>query len=548
MKYSISGGWSRFCMVSAFALALSLPLGAEELPDIDTVEGCIEASRSSVYGTPAFLTKNQENAVKHLNFRTALARAVQHSPELRAARSRYEQSKWDTKLAETGHNPTLDFNAQFDYGWKICKDPLSAYNYSGALVLQQAICTFGKLHYATVAAKLSEELAKEEFRKVYEGELHDVAADYIRCLMADETVKISRQQLELREASLKDAEALYNAGSTARFDVLRVQTAVSTVRQEVIVAENNRDIARVSLCNRLGFPIDTQLELESIPIEQVLPADLFDKIDLDESYESALLCRPELRMLDWSKQIAEASLNGADVSNNPNLALQSSFGHSRDVSNTTGTIWMASVVLNIPLLDGGEREAKMGKLRELINELDCSLDGARRNILLDVKSCYLALKSNIESIEVAKDTLEQAEEADRVARVRYNAGLSTSTELLDAHTSLGVAQLALVNARFSYFNTLVNWVKAISGNYPVTPPDLIDVQMLKNKPIDWYDLRKSELESSIDYDLVEEPCTDDLYKSSKQLWEREQQKERAEREKSAAVTESQAQQDSEAEQ
>ncbi len=516
MKYSVKSNLFRFCLVPAFAIALSMPLFADDTHcESMTVQDVLDTESED---SARILVEPIQGEVKHINFRTALARAIRHSPDLKAAIARYEQARWDTKSVQNGHNPSLSFNAE--YGFLSPEQSTSAggvkvvtahqFNYSASLVLQQAIYTFGRLHYAEAAAELTEQLKKEEYRKYYEAELCTTANYYVSCLLAQEQLSIAKQQLELREASLKDAEALFNAGTTAKFDVLRVRTSVSTMRQLVINAENTYRLAISRLCSRLGYPVDTQLELEPLKVEGTVPENIVEGLSLEECYESALRCRPELRMLDWTRKSLKANYDLVDVSNNPNLSLQSALKSTRDVGTTKGTTWYTGLMLSIPIYDRGDRHTQRGKLEQSMVELDHNLASATRSILLDVKNCFLNLQSSWESISQAQTSLEQALEADRVAQVRYNAGLSTSTELLDAHTALGTAQTALASAKYGYLAAIVDWVRAISGSYPIDAPEIIDPKILAEQPRDWYNLGDDSTFGAIDQDRVEEPCVEEI--------------------------------------
>ncbi|MBQ7567168.1 TolC family protein [bacterium] len=524
MKIS-NRGLLHFLMTPALAFALSLPLLAEDASDTaaDTGKAAVAVPSEAADASPLLVPQAVPGEAKRINFRTALLRAVKYSPELKAALSRYEQAKWDTAKVKTGHNPTLTFNVNYMLttpeqtirleNFAMTMTP--THGYSASLVLQQALCTFGRLHFSELAARLNEELVREEYRKLYEQELYVTANYYVKCLLAQEQLDISKRQLALREQSLKDAEALFEAGTTARFDVLRVKTAVSNARQLVTVAQNDYSLALSTLCSRLGYSPDTQLELVDLRVDSEVPADIVGKIDLDNAYNEALLCRPEIHMLDWGKKIAQANYDLADTSTNPNLALQSTLtgnGSSANTGQSWGWSWATGLVFSVPILDGGEKKAIQGKLKEAMAELDHNMAEAERAIKLDVKNTYLNLSSTWERISEAKVALEQAQEADRVAVVRYEAGLSTSTELLDAHTALGTSESAVATARYGYFTALVDWVRAISGRYPIDADSMIDPMDFNAKGVDWYDLRKQSglYFDDINEERLQEPSVEEI--------------------------------------
>jgi len=135
-----------------------------------------------------------------------------------------------------------------------------------------------------------------------------------------------------------------------------------------------------------------------------------------------------------------------------------------------GQQWVTGVVLNLPLYDGGAARAQAGQAREAVRGLAANLEAVRRAVRLDVEDSFLNLASRWQRITQARQGLEEATEAARVAEVRYGAGLSTSTELLDAQTALVSARQALLAARYGYLGAAVSWNRAISGEFPVEAP------------------------------------------------------------------------------
>lgn len=454
---------------------------------------------------------------RKINFRTALARTAEYSPNLQAARSDIELAKWDTAKVLTGHNPKIHFDVNYQLTtpesvlrldkFAMTITPTHAYN--GALVLEQSLCTFGRLHYSELAARLNEELKRETYRYDYENALHNTAVAYVDCLQAKEQMEIAQSQVELREKSLRDAEALYNAGSTAKFDVLQVKTAVSGSKQSLLVAQNRYRLAMAKLCQMISYPVDTELDLQDVVVEKAVPTDLTAGVDFDESLKSAMACRPELHMLDWAKKATEANYELAGNSANPNLSFQTALsgsGANSNLAQSWGWSYTAGLVFSVPIYDGGERRVSQGKLLETIRQLDKQMESAVNNVTLDVKSCHYNLMTSAARINEARTSLEQAQEADRVAVVRYNAGLSTSTELLDAHTSLGLAEESLSTAKYGYFEAVIDWVLAISGRFPIDDNGMFDPEYLAAKTTDWYDLRKHANEQ---YDKVIKERLDD---------------------------------------
>jgi outer membrane protein TolC len=72
------------------------------------------------------------------------------------------------------------------------------------------------------------------------------------------------------------------------------------------------------------------------------------------------------------------------------------------------------------------------------------------NIILQVREAYLDIKEFEYNITVTEKAIEQAEEDFRINQSRYQAQLSTSTDVLDAQTRLTIARINYYNALYNY--------------------------------------------------------------------------------------------------
>lgn len=445
------------------ALALVGPAAAEPTP---AAPG--EAS--------AAMAGSVQETVK-VDFRAALKAAVDSSPELQAARARAEGARWSTEEARSAGNPTLGIEGTYTRLDREVAASLSGPNfvvspqdsYRAALVLRQAVATFGRLHYAVLAGQMAERAALEEYRGLLADELASAADTYLVALLAEEEVTIAEQRLESRQAALRDAEALFEAGTVARFDVLRVRSEATRARQQLIEARNAQQVSRARLASRMGLPPGTDLVLEPVPFETPPPA------EMEEAMRQALSFRPEIQAVLWGLESARARIGLAESQDNPTVALQSQFTSQTAAGMSPGYQWVTGVVLNMPLYDGGATRARAGQAREAVRALEANLEAVRRGVRLDVENSFLNLASRWERISQARQGLEEATEAARVAEVRYGAGLSTSTELLDAQTALVSARQALLAARYGYLGAAVSWNRAISGEFPVEVPGPLQV-------------------------------------------------------------------------
>ena len=433
-----------------------------------------------------------EGAPKY-TLRDAMRMAMKNSPALDAARAAYRQAKGATEEAYTAGNPTVNLSA----GYTFTVPELSAdmggekisvgfqHNYNASLAIKQVISTFGRLHYSVLASQMAEYSALEQYRQALEAQLAATANKYLNVLLAQESVVIAAQQLDAQKSSLRQAEDLYKGGTAARFDVLSVRSATTSAELTLIEAKNALRLAKAALCSDMGLPIGTEFNVAPFAWEKI-PDNVVSTYDLEESVLGALERRPEVKATQWAKEAAEARLELSRNNRNPSLALQSTVSNTRATAMSHSTMWVTSLVLSVPIYDGGVESAQTKQLQAAVEQLDANLENVRRGVRLDVEQCYYNLNSRWERIVQARVGLEQAEEAYRVAEVRYGAGLSTPTELLESQSSLVAAKRSLATAKYSYLGANVDWMLATSGAYPFEVVGPLDESDLKADLDAWY--------------------------------------------------------------
>lgn len=404
-----------------------------------------------------------------LDVEQAVTLALKTSPTLAEYRARVREALYQVDEAYTGYYPTLGFTATYSNVQPevvfqgIAIQP--QHNYNLLLVLNQAIYTFGRLKWATKSAELNELAIREQYRREIESLMLTTALEFGNAFLTDQAVGIARANLQAREIQLKDAQTLFASGKVARFDVLTGEADLSTARQALLGAQNRRDLARARLLSRLDLPPETELALVPLSVERSFEPNLQD------GRAQAQTERPELKALDFAIDAASARVELAAAQNNPNLSLRSQALQQNVTGFVPGQQYTTALAFDWPLFDGGLTAARVGQGEEIVEQLTQSREETRRMVVLEVDQAYLDLTSAQEQLKVAQLATRQAEEAERVAQVRYKAGVSTSLELQDAIAETSRARFGEAQAEYDFFAAQCRWYRAISGPPPIPIPE-----------------------------------------------------------------------------
>ncbi len=264
----------------------------------------------------------------------------------------------------------------------------------------------------------------------------DFAIAYFDLLESDKLVRVAEKEAESVRGHLRDATNLYENGVITKNDLLQAEVRLSDAQQKLLNARNVRAITASRLNTILARPLTADVEV--LDIEET-PA-LHIVLDREKAWETALEQRPEMRIVSETMK----SLNFEEVSRKSEYYPRFFAGASWDYTENKYMLHQgnASVLLGmtVNLFAGGSTRAevlKVGHQKQQLQE-----QGARLGdeIRLEVEKNIFDLRNALDRIRVTKDAAGQAEENLRINRVRYEEGVGTATEVLDAVTLLTVAE------------------------------------------------------------------------------------------------------------
>lgn len=304
--------------------------------------------------------------------------------------------------------------------------------------------------------ELQVEVTREQLRL-------DVTNDYYSLQQQDESVRINQAAVRNSEASLRDTEALERAGLGTRFDVLSAQVQLAQSRQQLTNSIAQQRIARRQLAQRLNIPFTFDLAAAD-PVQVAGSWNL----PLEESIVLALKNRAELEQLLAQREQAEQQRRAALGILAPSVTLNAQYQIAKTFNNDLGVGDGYSLAANVNwrLFDGGAAAARARQAEANRAIAETNFADQRNQVRFAVEQAYAQLRSNLENIDTTTRALGQAQEALRLARLRFQAGVGTQTEVIDSETRLTTAEGDRVNAILGYNLALAQLQRAIT-NLPV---------------------------------------------------------------------------------
>jgi outer membrane factor, OMF family len=310
-----------------------------------------------------------------------------------------------------------------------------------------------------------------ELERVAEETRFEATRRYYELQNADSQVEIEQGAVRDANQTLRDAQLLEQAGLGTRFDVLRAEVELAQAQQRLTQAEANQANARRQLVATLS--LGEQVNLRTA--DQVQEAGDWT-LSLEDSIVSAYKNRAELERFLVEREISDQRREIRLARIRPRLSVGASYELFDQLDESESDLtdgYTLQAQLQWRLFDWGSTRAA-ADAEEIQKQIAENQFADQRNqIRFAVEQAFNNQVSNKENIVTSKKALDLAIESLRLARLRFQAGVGTQTDVIDAQRQLTEARGSYIQAIINYNQSLNQLVRAVS-NYP--EGKLFDVQ------------------------------------------------------------------------
>ncbi len=397
----------------------------------------------------------------------AIRTAQERSFDVQRARADVERARGARNQAVALTLPTLSFDATYTRFTReltvrfdpmqppIVVRPIDRSNLS--LNLRQAVDLSGVFGLGIAGARAQIEAAEATLEaRMNEVELN-VRTAFFNVLSAQEMVGVAEERVANAQEALRTAKARFEAEVAPKFDVLRFESELKAAEQERIQAQNGLRLAEAAF--NLALSRETGAPVELVPPDGNLPP----VPDLEVAIETAKQSRPEVRASEFLVTLQENIRRAQELQLYPTLNLTATasrdpqargFGSERDTISMTA-------VLSWPIFDSGRVRSVVQQAKQDEEQARIALEQLKLGIELEVRQAWLDLTAAQQAIETARLNVEFAQEAYRLAQVRYSGGVGTPLEVSDATVALARARGSLVAATYDYRKAYARLQKAV---------------------------------------------------------------------------------------
>ena len=312
--------------------------------------------------------------------------------------------------------------------------------------VMQPIYTGGRLTQLYHIAKSAENIANLESSAKREAILYAVDEAYWRVVSVAQKKRLAEQYYNLLCQLEKDVQAALDEGLVTQSDLLKVMTKRGEAEVKKLQAENGLILSNMALAQVCGLPLSTTFELDETGLNETALT------TSDFNAESAVSSRSELLILQESEKIAKRTAKLASAGLQPNIIAQASYTYTNpNAENGVSSNWdgkgffSAGVVVNVPIVHADDI-LRYKAAKHTANLMSLKTEETRELLMLQTTQANQKLMEAQQKIVMARMTLNNAQEVLRMAEASFEAGMITSSDLMQAQTLWLSAATDLIDA------------------------------------------------------------------------------------------------------
>ncbi len=399
--------------------------------------------------------------------RLLIEAALRNNRDLRIAVLNIEQARAQFQIRRADQFPTVGASATGT------RQPATGGNISSVYTAGLAMTSYEIDFFGRVAslkdAALAQYLATEEGRKTTQISLIATVTNTWLSLLADEELlAITAQTLATREESFKLSQLRFDNGATSELDLRQAESLTEAARISLAQLQRQRALDENLLTLLLGQPLTGELAA-ALPAGQAL-ADAPLMVDVPAGLPSDLLTkRPDIRQAEQQLLAANANIGAARAAFFPRISLTASAGSASNhlsglfESGTYG--WTLAPQLFLPLFDAGRNRAGLDSANVNRDIAVAQYEKAIQTAFREVADALAGRATLGEQLRAQQAQASAEATRFKLSDLRYQNGIASQLDLLDAQRSLFAARQAVVQTRLLQLQNQVTLYKTLGGGW-----------------------------------------------------------------------------------
>jgi len=314
---------------------------------------------------------------------------------------------------------------------------------------------------------------------------------YLNALLAERLVEIQETNLQLASSRLTQVQQFQTAGRAAQYDVLRAKVERANIEPLTIQARNDRELAQLEVKRLLNLPLERPIVFTSVIDEQATQVMVASYMDSAASPQRAALRSAEL--VSRSRHLAITAAR-ADLLPTVSVFFNTGFGAfpaaGYGIPSGRGTLGNSFCPIGSPatktcnnggwfddrnmgvqfswaLFDGLRAKSALEMARALTRVADLELRQEQEQVAVEVARARAELRRAKGVFDGRRETSSEAQEAFRLASLRFSRGLSTQLEVSDSQLALLTAESSAARATYDLYLATAELARSLGKPIPL---------------------------------------------------------------------------------
>lgn len=444
-----------------------------------------------------------------INLNDAINFALKNNRTIEQSADDREAARWNLSAIRRSFGPTLSWNSRagkiggryygdwrnrrraFDAasdeeraGYRLADFPKYEYETYNSISFSIPIYSGGRLEAQKKSAEFNLNSADLTLENTRQEIKFQTSQAFFQVLQYKDLMAVRQEEMKNLSEHLETVKIQYEVGTVALSDFLATNVQLANSRQNYNSAQINFENAVANLNNLIGLPVETNLI-----IDENLKYFSFDE---DENFclEYALSHRPDGIAANFAVKSSEENVNRAKAGSRPNISASFSGNFSGEgafKADHDYERWAAGIEMNWNIFDNNVTSAQVNQAKILQKKAESQAKQQIEKIYLEVHNAYTALRISEKNVKISEETINQAQEQFLIAKVRYEEGVDTNLNVMDAQEKLTQARTNYFSALYSYHTSKAQLEKAMGI------PIEIDAEIYK-KSVDEGKTSKKSLE------------------------------------------------------
>ncbi|WP_372772809.1 TolC family protein [Mangrovibacterium sp.] len=340
--------------------------------------------------------------------------------------------------ADADGNTTGDSEAYFP-GLSLNTEKLSLYQAQLALTIP--IYAGGQIRNANKMADLGVNMSQNALELERDRVIQSTDEAFWQLVALEENIKVAKIYVAMMDSLEDQLTTMYELGLSPKSEQLKVSVQKNDAELALLRANNGLSILKMRLCQLMGLPLQEDIRLDGQLAENMpLP-------NMDNAWAKASINRKELLIMEDQIKIAELSKQNTAGEYKPTVGAQISYSYLNS-PNLDFDSWntMAVAQVSLPVFHWKERKHKLAAASLDQEKTKLEYDNSRELIQLEVSNLTIRVQEAYQTIVLAQKSCAQAQESLEEVALSYEAGLNTTTDLLNAQAAWQRAESNKVEA------------------------------------------------------------------------------------------------------